>query len=35
MDEKRSKDNEGTWFNNENNEPEDHELKPEAELDFS
>ena len=31
---KNNKDNEGTWFDNENNEPDDHELKPGQELDF-
>jgi len=31
----KNKDNEGTWFDNENNEPDDHELKPGQELDFN
>tara|TARA_R110000787_G_scaffold112386_3_gene221312 strand:- start:285 stop:389 length:105 start_codon:yes stop_codon:yes gene_type:complete len=29
------KDNEGTWYDNENNEPDEHDLRPEKELDFS
>ena len=30
-----NEDHYGTWYDNENNEPDEHDLKPEEELDFS
>ena len=35
MYETTNEDYYGSWYDNENNEPDEHDLKPEKELDFS